>query len=203
MNELLEALDVHDAWLEKEEVTQLPVTEDDYDVAAILKNCQSLVRYDEASGIVRFAHPTVQNFLEGKDIPKSSDLAMTCITCLGFDEFNREPVRKRVESHKFYAYALHFWAVHTRGEVEQLEYIQRAVVRLLSDEIKRNSLLEATAQLRFGHTGSFTRGQTWLHIVAKEGLATFSEIIFERAIDRYDRYVLSAITLKVGHIIQY
>ena len=93
-----------------------------------------------------------------------------------------------------------------------MENIQRAVVRLLCDEIKRNSLVEAAAafqivsRLKLGwYPYQFTRGQTWLHIAAKEGLATFSEIIFERALDRYDRYVLvlSAIQLKIGHIIQY
>ena len=193
MDELLEALDVHDAWLENEEVTQLPVTGDDYDVAAILKNCQSLVRYDEPSGIVRFAHPTVQNFLEGQDIPGPSELAMTCMTFLGF----RDSEYKRVESHEFYKYALRFWALHTRGEAERFENIQRAIVRLLSDENERTSRLRAT------NPWNRSAGQTWLHIAAEQGLATFSGIIFERAIDRYDRYVLSAIPLKVGHIIQY
>ena len=204
MDELREALAVHEAWLDKEEITQLPFGVDDYGAADIVKNCQSLVRHDAASGIVRFAHPTVQLFLEGQDIPRASDLAMTCIVFLGFDEFARDrpDIRNRLVDHKFYSYAARFWALHTKGEAENCKNIQRALVRLLSDENKTNAMLQAWA----GMTSEFTRGQTWLHILAIMGLETVSKIIFERDPERKDRYVLSATLLKVpcaGRIIQY
>ena len=206
MDELREALAVHEAWLEKEEINELLVPVDDYGVTDILKNCQSLVRHDAASGIVRFAHPTVQLFLEGQDIPRDSDLAMTCITFLGFDEFarDRSDIRNRLVDHNFYSYAARFWAFHTKGEAENYKNIQRALVRLLSAENKTNSMLHWQAWAE--GTSEFTRGQTWLHILANVGLETVSKIILERDRDRKDRYVLSATLLKVpctGHIIQY
>jgi hypothetical protein len=213
MDELREALAVHEVWSEDEEIINLQYIVKQYSVTGILKNCQSLVIHDTASGVVRFTHPTVQPFLATQDLPQVSELAMTCLTYLGFDGFNQicdniESLEKRIQSYKFYQYAAQFWGAHTKGEAENSENIQQAIVKFLSSKNKRNSMFQAA---KFGERGdtirdNFTKRQTLLlHIVAKEGLGTISNIIFKRYLARNDGYVLAVTLLKVlriGRMIQ-
>jgi hypothetical protein len=137
---------------------------------------------------------------------------MTCLIYLEFDEFNQvcdniASLRKRIQSYKFYQYAVQFWGIHTKGEAENSENIQQAVARFLSSENRRNSMLQAVNYTERPYTrhDDFTKGQTWLHIAAKEGLAIISNIVFEGRLARNDGYVLAATLLKlpcIGRMIQ-
>jgi hypothetical protein len=202
MDELREALAVHEAWFEDEEIGDLQETVKQYSVNDILKNCQSLVTYDIASGVIRFTHPTVQPFLAVQELPRVSDLAMTCLTYLNFEEFNHvcdnlEEMEQRIALYKFLHYAAQFWGVHTKGEAENLDTIRQAVARVVFSEGKRNSMAQAARNAKASFSMEFTNQQTWLHIAACEGLATFSKFIFER---KNDGYVLVVTSLRLACI---
>jgi hypothetical protein len=202
MDELREALAVHEAWFENEEIGDLQETVEQYSVNDILKNCQSLVTHDIASGVVRFTHPTVQPFLAVQELPRVSDVAMTCLTYLDFEEFNHvcgdfEEMRERIASYKFYHYAAQFWGVHTKGEAENLDTIRQAVARVVFSENKMNSMVQAANNAEWEFSMEFTNQQTWLHFAACQGLATFSKIIFE---GRNDGYVLVVTSLRLACI---
>jgi len=61
MDELLEALVVEEGDQGLEQDYML-------DAAAVIECCKSLVLYEESSGLVRFAHETVQTFI-ARNIP--------------------------------------------------------------------------------------------------------------------------------------
>ena len=79
----------------------------------------------------------------------------------------------RVQTYRFCLYAAKFWGFHTRGEAETLSCIQQAVFRLLESENKRNSILQMARYADWTWDRlSFTKGQTMLHVIATNGLAT-------------------------------
>lgn len=75
MDELREALAVRDSDIQLHETYLL-------DPGSIVEVCESLIVHDDSSGIVRFTHYTVQEFLQSNNvIPLLSmvDLAKTCL----------------------------------------------------------------------------------------------------------------------------
>src|SRR5271156_6623539 len=119
MRELLEALSVKDG--EKQLSTDFLVPD------KVVEYCESLVTYDKKTQIVRLTHYTLDDFLrkERSSVLLSSvDLAKTCLTYLGFDEFenpclNEPLLEKRLENHNFSVYAVDFWGLHARGPGEE------------------------------------------------------------------------------------
>ena len=119
MNELREALITQDKEyavdLDEMDMEELLATD-------ILEICQNLVVYEEISGVVRFSHPTVQEFLESQvfESPPVVDLARTCLAYLQFNEFqggaffHGRAVEKRMRKYKFSRYAARFWGLHTK-----------------------------------------------------------------------------------------
>jgi hypothetical protein len=92
MDELREALVVQD----KKQPVELDETDMQELLAAdILEICQSLVVYEEASGVVRFSHFTVQEFLESQ-VRESKlclpeiELAKTCLAYLPLKVFDED-----------------------------------------------------------------------------------------------------------------
>ena len=55
----------------------------------IIEMCQSLVVHEESSGVVRFIHPTVQEFLKSLELLPVINLAKTCLTYLENNAFDR------------------------------------------------------------------------------------------------------------------
>jgi hypothetical protein len=201
MDELREALIVQDK--------ENPVDLDEMDMedlldADILEICQSLVVHEESSGVVRFSHPTIQGFLESQVLESLPvvDLARTCLAYLQFDEFqggpcvDSEAVEKRVQKYKFSRYVAQSWGIHTRGKPENEPDIQLAVLSLLASENKRASMLQLEAYANSGGIAnswgiiSFTKGQTLLHVIAKNGLATICQWVLSGRIKGNDTYAL-------------
>lgn len=140
----------------------------------IIEMCQSLVVHEESSGVVRFIHPTVQDYLKSVELFPVINLAETCLKYLennAFDDicFEEKFMEARVENYRFCLYAAKFWAFHIRGKLETS--MQKAVFRLLQSENKRNSILQmATYADRIWDSLSFTKRLTMLHVIAANGL---------------------------------
>jgi hypothetical protein len=162
----------------------------------IIRNCQGFVICEHASGVVRFNHKTVQEFLESersgfRDYSLSpKQLAMTCVTYLELVEFDESsPVkysslygarlREQLKMDRFDCYAAQFWGFHVRGEAEKSADIQKATLHLLANEMKRNRMLciEAPAIHDI-----FVEGQTLLHVISRLGLATICRVVLEQPV---------------------
>ena len=105
MDELLEALSV-EGW-------QADIDHDRKFIAIdIIQMYQSLVVHQESSGVVRFIHPIVQQFLESLKLPVIG-LAKTCLAYLEYNAFdnicqNEESMETRVQTYKLCLYAAQF-----------------------------------------------------------------------------------------------
>jgi hypothetical protein len=95
---------------------------------------------------------------------------------MGFDDIcpDVESVKKRMQIYKLSLYATEYWGVHTRKAEESCD-VQNTVVSFLKSENKKNSMLqmeEYTSRSNWFDGGSFTKGQTLLHVIAMNGVAT-------------------------------
>jgi len=173
MIELLEALVVEDGDRSLQREEMLTPSE-------VIACCKSLVIYDDTNGLVRFAHYTVKEFIEVRlqqELPPASDLAKTCLTYLAFDEFETpctddKSLQDRIQQFDFSRYAAQFWASHVKGDAERLDDIQRAIFGILACDNKRNSMLQIDT-----YFWSSVSDQTFLHIVANNGLATICALV--------------------------
>lgn len=78
-----------------------------------------------------------------------------------------------------------------RGEAENELDIQHALLSILESENKRNSMLQMETYAKSNWGGiSFTKGQTLLHVVAKNGLATICERVLSKRIKENDTYIV-------------
>jgi hypothetical protein len=152
--------------------------------AQIIAMCQSLVIHEESSGIVRFVHPTVHEFLKSYNLP-AINLATICLAYLenkAFDDIvtNGKSMRIRVEKYKLCLYAARFWDSHVRGEAEKLSSIKKAFFRTWGMENKRNSILQMTNYpISKRNSLHITAGQTLLHIIASNGLASICKFFLD------------------------
>jgi hypothetical protein len=139
MNELRVALSVKESHFD-------PDSEPQFHPADVLEMCQSLLVHEESSGVVRFVHLTVQEFLRPLNLSQIT-LAMTCLTYLEHEAFdfrsgyNQEDVKSLTRKYPFYRYAAEFWGFHVRGEAENVPGIYEVVFRLLSSEDRRRSFM--------------------------------------------------------------
>lgn len=173
MDELLEVLVVEegDTHLEREGMLR---------PSEVVECCKSLVLYEECSGLVRFTHETVQDFIANnvqQSLLSTVDLAKTCLTYLGFDDLkehcpNASDFDKRLQEHTFLHYASRYWDVHVR-EAEENSDVQSYVSALLSTEPRRNSItqLETYSHSNWLST-EFAKNQTLLHVAAEKGFAS-------------------------------
>ena len=154
------------------------------DPAEIIRCCQGLVELDDTSGIVRFTHYTVQEFLKNnyQDLlltPK--DLAKTCLTYLNFDTFddgpcpNKEAFNQRLKKYQFTDYAIRYWGFYVKDNGEEDPEIFHALWNLFKAKKKCNTIRQHTLwmekrQLDFDK--SLTLTWTPLHIIAQNGLIT-------------------------------
>jgi hypothetical protein len=178
--------------------------------ANIVEFCESLVVYEESSGVVRFSHPTVQEFLESQ-IRKSQielpvvDLAKTCLAYLGFKVFEEGPclddrlLQLRVAKFKFSSYAARFWGVHSSGQaVEDDPDVRMAILRLLESKARRDSMVEMVRLTYY-----VSPEETALHILARNGLATTCKFLLERLdgqLSVHKPYVADNIELMQGNL---
>lgn len=175
MGELREALAVEPGDRDLEE-------EDILDPDYIIESCQSLIIYDRNTGFVQFTHFTVHEFIREKctqHLLTAVDIAKICLTYLSFDVFEEGPctdectLRLRMKKYGFAGYAAKYWGVHTR-EAEDNDDIQNGALTFLANENKRDSMLQMEACARSFE--DFIHGQTSLHIIAANGLATICSL---------------------------
>jgi hypothetical protein len=197
--------------LDMEELRQAIVIEDEdgeprgeENAGTIVDCCLSFIAHDLTTLKVGFIHPSVQRWFErepqNQKLFTHTYLAKTCLTYLNFYIFDvvinddggySDFMDKYIGPYPFYRYAAQFWGDHTRGEAEKDRDIQRAVLSLLASENKKDSMLqmETYANSNQGKI-SFTKGQTLLHVIAKNGLATICNRVLSRRINGNDTYVL-------------
>jgi hypothetical protein len=175
MDELLEALVIEDA--DPDEGKLEVVLQDMIMLDEVVECCKSLVFYEKTSGLVRFTHYTVQEFIAGniqQDLLPTFKLAETCLAYLAYDEFknpcNKNEAMEFVHQYKFSSYAVGFWAYHTRGEAEERPEVQTAILRLAQNKDKMDAFLRIDSYIRW--TAFETYGQTLFHVFAENGLAT-------------------------------
>jgi hypothetical protein len=171
IEELLEALVIEDGDRDLERDCMLNPNE-------VIDCCKSLILHDESSGFIRFAHYTVEEFIEHHlqpVLPPIDQLVKTCLTYLGFDEFRRpcssRDIVARVENYQFSVYAAQYWAFHCAGEVEESLDLS-LVAGALGSQDKRDAVsqMEKFATSKWRDT-RFSRGQTLVHFLAEKGLA--------------------------------
>jgi ankyrin repeat domain-containing protein 50 len=170
---------------------------------SILDVCQGLAVYDESvklykeplgfhnhcgSGVVRFAHLTVQEFIRGVEILPISELAKLCLTYLSFEEFDEGPCRD-AESlqnrvYRIYqagCYVAYCWGVYTRM-TEGIQEVQEIALEFLMSENKRKSMIQMRSM---SNMSLYTMGVgtgTVSHTIAETGLAVLARRLLERAV---------------------
>jgi hypothetical protein len=168
----------------------VPDSEPQFHVADILEMCQSLVVHEESSGVVRFVHPTVQEFLRSLSL-SHVNLANTCLRYLDHKEFDLvcdsyDSLRTRLQRYKFCVYAAKLWGFHVRGEGENLPAMQQIIFRLFSSQDKRNSISQMALCSAwkfdyndFWRTTGYSQNESVLHILASNGLAKMCRGLLE------------------------
>lgn len=205
----LEFGEIREAVIVESGETELDQDTNYLDAGEIVKCCQSSVMYEKNSKLVRFGHDTVRTYIkkalesEGdlcikRHMLSSTDIAKTCITYLGFREFervcdNRESLNERMERNKFSRHAALYWGDYARGEAEKDEWIQNAIFETFGSVYKRESMLQITVQAGPGKYGSSvdgrSTGKSLLHIVAMNGLATLCRLLLAKNGNNTDAYV--------------
>ncbi len=179
MDELLEVLVVEDGNQDLE-------TESLIEPADVIQCCKSLVLYEESSGIVRFTHETVNDYINDNiDIlPPVTNLTKTCLSYLAFKVFDKpchgkKDIEERALKYKFSLYDAQFWGHHARA-AEECPNIQRTIISCFASEDKRNAVLQLEAYANSGlRDTSFPKGHTLLHLLARMGLTRTCNLLFE------------------------
>lgn len=155
MEELLEALVVEEL---EADLTLEGVLQDKLSPADVIECCKSLVIHEKSSGLVRFTHFTVQEYIESNAqeiLPMETHLAKTCLAYLAFPEFDelksRSELRHLLSKYRFGRYVGMFWDDHTRGEAESSLDVQRAFVYVFGRQRKAASVLQL-GRLRYWKT---------------------------------------------------
>ena len=95
------------------------------DPNTIVEVCNGLITVEQSSNVIKFAHSTVQTFLQSKQstLWQADELAKILLTYLLFDVF-REPapdltnLKVRTEEYRVSCYAATWWPHHVRGKGE-------------------------------------------------------------------------------------
>ena len=162
----------------------------------LVECCQSLIQYEQSSGLVRFTHFTVQEFITQKlqqQLPPLRDLAITCISYLSmFDSIcsDKNIIEKRIQQYPFSCYAAEFWGVHTK-ETEDEDDIQQRTMTFLLSKNKRDSMLELDAYTKSRPTvgdTTFDPNQTLLHVLAINGLSSICLLALQKSQDVNNTY---------------
>lgn len=145
------------------------------DVEDLVSLCAGIVTVDRERGIIRLVHYTTQDYLENRLPNAHADIAMTCLTYLGFDVLdepckNRKALRERLARYELLSYAARYWAEHARGDGE--ERLTTLVFKAFQTQGKRDSM-EQTATFTRGSWNFFrtSTNRSLLHIVSKNGLS--------------------------------
>jgi hypothetical protein len=208
VDELVEAISVDpdDASLNKQRLERLNVKE-------IVNSCKSFITFQEITQEIGFSHETVNAYfvkiissaaespLKAHLLYAPIELARTCITYLGFREFEEpcpdESLGDRLAKHKFSAYAAQYWGSHTAGVAEHLPDIQKLTLAVFGCDGKRNSMLQMAEycvgmEMKLGHLPrkpNLVRTNTLLHILAENGLEKICEVFLYGSTNNSERYL--------------
>ena len=151
--------------------------------ALILDECKSLITHDEASGIVKFTHNTIHQFLE-ETKPQSLldvvELAKALLTYLSFDVFKNpctdaSELKKRITVNKLCSYAARYWPEYVRGKGEH----DRELQNLLFGLFQSSQLSESMLQME-GMTANIPEGGSRLaHFATFYRLEYICRILFQ------------------------
>ena len=117
---------------------------------SIVEVCQSLVSHDRTSGIVRFTHSTVRDFLlsaMSDRLLSTGGLATTLLTYLLFDIFeepcgNKSDLKKRMEKYTLCYYAARWWPYQAKGPGERDSSVQALLCRLFQSPGHMHSMFQ-------------------------------------------------------------
>jgi hypothetical protein len=175
--------ELQQAVLIEPETTEIdPAVLNDITGDIIIRWCRSLLIYERSSGVIRFNHMTVKEFLESPSSKfneyrlSSNDLARTCLTYLGFKEFERpfqgpEPVATEMSKYKFLAYAMVSGIEHIENEVQNDDQIRCLVLNVFGVQARRQRI------------GEFL-GVPVFHLMVIHGVAKICTILLDCEIEK-------------------
>jgi Ankyrin repeats (3 copies) len=147
----------------------------------VIQYCQSLILFEEESGIVRFSHYTVEEFLGNTAGTLSStvELGKACLKYLMFDEFANGPcpedssLERRLTNYRFSCYAAEFWSSYCGGPGEERCDIITDIFRVFGHTSRRESVVQLESSTRRTLAKFYyTKHQTLLHVMVQNGLST-------------------------------
>ena len=169
------------------------------------KLSEGLAFHDEHSGIVAFAHPTVQEYFKTlidttnddsftDQFLSKIDVAKVCLNCIGsvvFKEckpsshyigYNRyyRSLDALLKQNPFLPYSVQFWSLHAR-EADEPQAVQDAIFMVFASKTSRIGVHEAAEITRQGNRGSFwiPKNFTFLHFAAENGLTKITDILLK------------------------
>ena len=131
------------------------------------------------------------------DLPSSLDIARTCLSYLGQDEFDevctsKDSLSQRLKRYKLSNYTSQFWGQHAR-EVEA--EVQNEVLKTFQSYERRESIYQISQFLDMPWYDIVYPGLnlTLLHILCENGLSIICDAFKERGFDFDHLYVLNII----------
>jgi hypothetical protein len=161
--------------------------------AYIITVCQSLVVLDKNSGVVSFTHFSVYEFLQKypERLP-ISEMAKICLTYLSFDEFEKghsldlDTFAARWRRFKAGYYVAKSWVLYAR-KAQASPDVRDLVLEFLASQRKVESMWQTT-NVRSSRSRSLN-GETVLHLLAENGLATICSYVLVGRQTGIDKYV--------------
>ena len=188
------------------EVAEAKLDEDNLSqIEDIISVCAGLVTVDEESNIIRLVHYTAQEYFERTRktlFPRAeSDITITCVTYLLFDEFesgvcrNDKEFEQRLQSNKLYDYASHNWGHHAR---EASKSCQGVIQGIIIEFLQKQAQVEASSQALIavkrwpkdvGYSQKIPKQMTGLHLAAYFGVNNAVQLLIgSNCLDSKDSY---------------
>ena len=166
-------------------------------VKEIVQSCAGLIMIDSGGDTVRFAHYSVQQWLQSL-LPVSSNihLASTCLTYLCFNEFDAETLpepdsfRDYLGEHPLLDYAASHWTTHVKG-YENDQDLLFLLMKLFGEEERFETMRKVRyARNRVGDWSfdSYPSFSSPAHLLAREGLAIEPPEGWENSLFDIDEY---------------
>lgn len=174
MSELQQAIAIENAMTD--------LTLDDVTPAdIILESCASLVRHDKVSGVVRFSHDTVREYLAERcfdQLRTKLVMAKNCLTYLSFNIFEEgacpddDAFNNRRQNYPFGQYAASFWGKYVQGKGEQDTEILELLLALMRSPTKVDSMAQflTGSMVKWNLSMPWMRGKALIHIIVENDL---------------------------------
>lgn len=159
------------------------------DEKILVSLCAGMVTIDHESNVIRLAHYTTREYLEGvKEInclDAQTTIASTCVICISAIEVLRQPrdnqVNEFLSTHPLYAYAAEYWGIHARGNAEQA--IRKVIMEFLDREFKVEFISRIRQMLANGVPWQYTKPLPRICLLAFFGLADILSSLLEKGED--------------------